>query len=356
MLDAVILLIVLIIFVPFVMPGWRSLLTLCLACLLVELGVRVGTARFSAADVPGILVQVGNSWIEILRYVILIHLCARATVLTLRSLGMSGRLLFLAKVLSILSLPIFMVGAYLLERFDRRPAPTRCTAQPIALRLAGIEGKMPWRDDTRLFIGSDIWNDRRNLRLNRDRRSLCWTTSNGKDRLEVTVIAVDFDRDWTARCAKADLFPWEEKQCAAQKAGPLNFPVHEVLFFDSGGIEIGNFSLPQASTDENHPVRQDEQMVSAQSPDLGKVTALCKAQPDRSGGKYCQMRRTYAGGFQVAWEAHVSKDAVDAGLLGAEALAKDLCTEVFGAQYCAFSQPTVPASKPWSLAPTARQD
>lgn len=61
MLWLLLICLLLFIYMPFAMRSWRALITLSFVYLIVEIGVRLGVANYSAADVPRLLVSVGNA-------------------------------------------------------------------------------------------------------------------------------------------------------------------------------------------------------------------------------------------------------------------------------------------------------
>lgn len=132
-----------IVYLPFTMRSWRAFLALCGAYLLVGGGVRIGVAAFSAAEVPAVLVALGNIWLDFVVWALPIPIVARAVVLLAKSLGLGGKGLVTLNVIGVLALPGTLSGMATRDRWERRPAPIECTGIPILLTLAGVEGMVP---------------------------------------------------------------------------------------------------------------------------------------------------------------------------------------------------------------------
>ena len=79
-----------ILYLPFAMRSWRAFLALCAVYLLFGVGVRLGVAAFSAADVPVALVFLGNFWLDFVVWALPIPILARGVVLAAKSRGLDS--------------------------------------------------------------------------------------------------------------------------------------------------------------------------------------------------------------------------------------------------------------------------
>jgi hypothetical protein len=114
------------------MRSWRALLALCGAYLLVCGGVRLGVATFSAAEVPAVLVFMGNFWLDYVVWALPVPIVARAAVLLAKSLGLGGNRVMTLNVIGILALPRAWQGLAAYEHWERRPAPAEYTQADLA--------------------------------------------------------------------------------------------------------------------------------------------------------------------------------------------------------------------------------
>lgn len=323
-----------VIYLPFAMRNWRSFLALCAAYLLMGIGVRLGVANFTATDVPGVLVMIGNFWIDLVVWALPIPIIARAVVLAAKSLGLSGARLIALNVVGFLALPGTWVGIAAYERWDRRPAPAECIDNPIALKLGGIDGSIPWSSAIHLYLGPNIREDGRYLFSPSQRRSLCRQTSNGSEPLSIAALSIDLMRPPKDRCRSSNIQPWEQAFCAvSQNRNSIHLP-QKMTFFDPNGIQLGDFGIPTTATIEGYPLMDGERLVSASDSELGNVSAICLSRPFSDGSIYCQMRRPISDVVDVYWAISARPDAISESLLRAEAFASSVCSGLFDLSRC----------------------
>lgn len=331
-----------IIYLPFAMPNWRAFLSLCAAYLLIGFGVRFGVATYSSAEVPAVLVMIGNIWLDYLVWAVPVPVIARAVVLSARSLGLSGKRLVALNVVGVLALPGLWLGEIGLDRWERRSAPADCMARTVSLTLSGVDGSVEWDQPLRLYLGPDIRNDSRYLFYPAHRRSVCRDTSNGTERLTIKAISVDVWRPWPKRCEAPDIQPWEQRVCTRFKEpGSVPLP-QKLVFFDPNGIRLGDFGIPNAPTDGGFPLPDGERIVSAANAEVGTVTAVCRSQPLSNGLIACRMRREIRDGIDVFWEGPILPENIDDALLQSEAFARNVCSSIFDMPDCAAVSGTKP--------------
>lgn len=323
-----------IIYLPFAMRSWRALLALCTIYLLIGLGVRYGVATYTAAEVPAILVAIGDFWLDFVVWALPVPIIARAVVLAAKSLGLSGRRLLAMNIVGILALPGIWLGIAAYERWERRPASADCTAKPISLTLSGVEGSVPWSEAIRLYLGPDTRKDGRYLFSSPHRRSICWDTSDGSERLIISALSIKLDRTPPGRCVASDIQPWEKGLCAKLEDRHAGFLPNSITFFNPNGIQLGDFGIPKAATNDDYPLTDDQRLVSAANAEVGTVTAVCRSQPSPDGSIYCQMRRQISDGVNLYWEISSPHDAVGDVLLRAETFARSVCSSVFDLPGC----------------------
>lgn len=323
------------IYLPFAMPSWRAFLALCTVYLLIGLGVRYGVATYTAAQVPAILVAIGNFWIDLVVQVLPIPIIARAIVLAAKSLGLGGRRLLALNVMAMLALPATALAIDQYWRWERRPASEDCTAKPIPLMLMGVAGSVPWNNAISLYLGPDTSEDARYLLAPRHRRTVCRETSDGSERLVISALSVTSDRAGPDRCLASDIRPWELALCAKPEDPDAGAFPNAVTFFDPNGIQLGDFGIPGAATNDASPLADDQRLVSVANPEFGRITAVCRAPWGRSRLITCQMRRPILDGISVYWELTLPADAIDAGLLQAEAFSRSICFSIFNVPGCA---------------------
>ena len=324
-----------IVYLPFAMGNWCAFTALCASYLLVGFGVRYGVATYTAAEVPAILVLIGDIWIDFVVRVLPITVGARAVVLAAKSLGFSGRRLLVANVIGILALPGTAIGLDLHQRWEKRPASSACTDRPILLSLSGIDGSVPWSKAISLYLGANTREDARYLFVPRHRRSICRDTADGVQPLMVTALSIKPDRVRSDRCMTSDILPWEQTICAEAEDRRTGFSTLAIVFFDPNGIRPGDFGIEEAPTNYDYPLADDERLVVVADPAIGTVTAVCRPQPNPTGWTHCQMRRPIIDGIDFYWEISTSSDAVEDRLLRAETFARSVCWSVFALPACA---------------------
>ena len=316
------------------MRSWRAFLALCTVYLLIGAGVQYGVATYPAAEVPAILVAIGDFWLEFVVWALPVPIIARAVVLTAKSLGLSGRRLLAVNVIGILALPGIWLGIAAYERWERRPASASCTAKPISLTLSGVEGSAPWSEAISLYLGPDTRKDGRYLFSPGHRRSVCWDTSDGTERLIISALSIKLDRTPPGRCVALDIQPWEKALCAKSEDRHSGFLPNKITFFNPNGIQLGDFGIPKAATNSDYPLTDDQRLVSAANAEVGTVTAVCRSQPNPNGSIYCQMRRQIIGDVSLYWEISAPYDAVGDVLLRTETFARSVCSSVFALPGC----------------------
>lgn len=323
-----------IVYLPFAMRSWRAFLALCGAYLLVGGGVRIGVAAFSASEVPAVLVALGNIWLDFVVWALPIPIVARAAVLVAKSLGLGGKRLIALNVAGILALPGTWYGMAVYERRERRPAPAECTARPILLTLADIDGSAPWNNALRFYLGPDIRADGRYLFLPAHRRSICRDTSNGVERLTTSALSLELWSPQLDRCESQESQRWEELLCARRDDGILRTLPHDIVFFDPDGIHLGDFGISTAATDERYALTEAERLVMAASAEVGTVKAVCRTEPSPDGSTLCRMRRDVGAGVSMYWDLYAPTDAIDDRLLQAESVASSICASIFNLPGC----------------------
>lgn len=323
-----------IIYLPFAMRSWRTYLALCAVYLLIGLGVQYGVDNYTAAEVPTILVAIGDIWLDFVVQFLPVPIIARAVVLTAKSLGLSGRRLLAMNIIGILAWPGLWLGNIAYDRWERRPAPTACTIKPISLTLLGAEGVVPWSNAVKLYLGPDIRRDGRYPLSPAHRRSICRDTSDGTGRLTVSALAIKLDRLAPDRCLASDIQPWEQALCATSKSQHSGFQPSDVIFFDPNGIRLGEFGIPSAATNDDYPLEDGQRLISITDPVLGTIKAICKTWPGSNPTSYCRMRRQITDGVDLYWVSYSPPDEVHDSLLRAEAVARSVCSSVFGLPGC----------------------
>lgn len=298
------------------------------------IGVKAGVALFSAAEVPAVLVMIGNIWLDYLVWAVPIPIIARAVVLAAKSLGLTGKRLLALNIAGILALPGTWLGEAALYRWERRPAPAECTAKPILLTILGVEGSVPWSDAVYFYLGSDIRADSRYLFFPAHRRSICRDTSNGADRLTTSALSFELWRPPLDRCRSPESQMWEKLLCARRNDGNLRTLPHKVVFFDPNGIRLGDFGISTAATDERYGLTEKERLVSAANAEVGTVKAVCRTEPTQNGSTLCRMRREIGAGVSMYWDLYVPTDAIDDRLLQAESVAGSICASIFNLPGC----------------------
>lgn len=309
---------------------------------MVGVGVRFGVAAFSAAEVPAVLVFLGNFWLDFVVWALPVPVIARAVVLAAKSLGFKGKSLLALNVVGILALPGTWLGTAAYERWDRRPAPMECTSKPILLSLAGVGGTIPWSNAIHLHLGQNIREDGRYLFFPGHRRSICRDTSNGAERLTTSALSVELWSPPLDRCGSPASQMWEKLLCARRDDGNLRTLPHDVVFFDPNGIHLGDFAIASAATDEGYPLVEGERLVTAASPEVGTVKAVCRTEPEPNGSTLCRMRREIGAGANVYWDLYAPHDAMDDRLLQAESVASSICASIFNLPGCTAVAATAP--------------
>jgi hypothetical protein len=342
MIPALLLAWLVVVYLPFAMRTWRQFILLCAAYLLMGIGVRLGVANFSAAEVPSALVMIGNFWIDLVVWVVPVPIIARAVVLATKSLGVRGAQLAALNVVGILALPGTWLALAGYERWDRRPAPTECTGRPIQITLADIDGSSPWSSAVSLYLGPNLQADGRYLHSPAQERRLCRETSDGTEPLAITALAINLVRPALKRCAAADRQAWEEEACAALKDRREPRLPQKLVVFDPNGIRLGEFGIPKAATPDAYPVPQGERLVTATDPELGRVSAVCRSKPFSDGSIYCQMRRPVSDAVDLYWAVAAPPGAIGESLLRAEAFASTVCAGLFKLPGCRVVPGTVP--------------
>lgn len=342
MIPALIALWLVVIYLPFAMRSWRTFLALCAGYLLVGIGVRLGVANFSAPDVPAVLVMIGNFWLDLVVWVLPVPVVARAVVLAAKSLGLRGSGLIALNVAGILALPGTWAGIAAYQKWDRRPAPLECTGKPLPLKLADIDGSIPWSSAIHLYLGPNIRADGRYLYSPANERSLCRETSNGSEPLSIVALSIDLMRPALKRCVALDIQPWEQNVCAVLKDRTEPRLPQKMVFFDANGIRLGEFGIPKSATTDAYPMTREDRPVTAFDHDFGEVRAICRSTPSSDGSIYCQMRRVVSDAIDVYWAIAAPPDAIGDSLLLAEAFASTVCAGLFKLPGCRVMSEIVP--------------
>jgi hypothetical protein len=322
------------IYLPFAMRNWGAFIALCFAYFVIDLGVRFGVATYSAADVPRTLVLAGNAWTDVIVKVLPVTVIARAAVLIARSLGLNGRYLMAANIVGILALPIGLAGIVAFERWERRPASLHCTNKRIPLVLSGNKASAAWNKKTTLYVGENIREDSRYLFSPRDRRRVCRDTSNGTEHLKIEAINFRTHRLSINRCSAQDITPWELRVCENWKDNDWYRKPHELIIFNPDGIQLGDFGIPRASTDDGYQLRDGERLISATNEYHETISAVCRVPTNTDRSLYCTMRRPISKGISLFWEASLPRGQVQEYLLRTDEFARGVCTDMFGNPLC----------------------
>ncbi|NJS38854.1 MAG: hypothetical protein HC783_07365 [Rhodobacteraceae bacterium] len=329
-------------YLPFAMRSWRAFLALCTVYLLVGIGVRLGVATYSAADVPVAMVFLGNFWLDFVVWALPVPILARGVVLAAKSLGLGGKRLIALNVVGILALPGSWFGMAAYDRWDRRPAPVECTATPVSLMLSGVDGQVPWSAAINLYLGPDLPKDARYLFSAKSQRRICSETLNGTERLTIAALSVELRRAGPQRCTAADVLPWEKALCGKTDDPDLRGLPHDVVFFDPNGIRLGYFGIPKALTDEAYPLAPDERLVMAGTEDNGPVMAVCRKEPYSNGQVLCFVRAEIAEQINMSWEIYARPDEIADRLLRASAFSRKVCASIFDLPGCRSAPGTAP--------------
>lgn len=325
---------VIIVYLPFAMRSWPSLIALCIGFLLIAIGIKIGVAIFSSDDVPGILVLTGNFWKDALAKPLLVTVIARTLVLSTKSLGLSGRWLLVANIFGILALPGTVLGIAVYEKWDRRPAPLQCTNRPISLVLSGVAGQTTWNDAIILYSGDDIRNDSLFQFSARHQRRICQETSDGKDPLGVDAISLNLAIFSKKSCDKQEIYPWEQYVCDNWEDRAWRYDQNRLIIFEPGGIRPGDFGIPKTTTNNAYPAQKNERVVSVARPDGGTVTAVCAERSFSDGQLYCRMRRSLVQGLGFYWAASVPLDDLENSIRRTDGFANSVCSSVFEESLC----------------------
>ncbi len=318
-----------IVYLPFFVRSWWAFLALCFAYLMVGVGVRLGVAAFSAAEVPAVLVFLGNFWLDFVVWALPVPVIARAVVLAAKSMGLGGKGLVALNVIGILALPGTWFGKVVLDRWERRPAPIECTARPILLTLAGADGTVPWSEAINLYLGPDLPEDARYLFSSESQRGICSETANGTKRLVLKALSVKLQGTSQQRCTAADALPWEKALCGKYEDPSLRALPHDVVFFDPSGVRLGYFGIPKAVTDKAYPLPSGERLVSAGTADSGTVTAVCRKEPNSGGQVLCFVRSKVADRIGMSWEIYARPVEIPDRLRQADAFARKICSSIW---------------------------
>ncbi|QYZ71481.1 hypothetical protein [Neotabrizicola shimadae] len=331
---SLVLLWLVIVYLPFLMPGWRALLGLCVALGLFHLGVRLGVAGWTAAEVPAPLVATGNFWLDLCVWALPVTILARAAGLAAKSWGVKGRWLGAVTLAGLLALPAFWAGQGAMTLWSRRPAPAACTARPIPILLSGIAGAVPWSEAIMLYLGPDIRREGRYPLLPRHGRAICRETSGGRDGLRITALSVRAAAFQRERCGAARLPDGEGSLCALLRDAGAEIVPEKMVFFEPGGIRPGDFGIPAAPTSAGTATGTGERLVVVPDTGLGEISATCRLAPAADGRLYCRMRRKIVEGLDLFWEIGALPEDLSVVLTGADALARETCATVFDVPGC----------------------
>jgi hypothetical protein len=331
-----------VVYLPFAMRSWRAFLALCAVYLLFGVGVHMGVAAFRAAEVPAVLVILGNFWLDFVVRALPVSIIARAVVLAAKSLGLGGKGQLALNVAGILALPGIWLGLAAHDRWERRPAPVECTARPVALTLSGIEGAVPWSGAINLYVGPELPEDARYMFSPASQRRICSETANGAKRLEIAALSVELQRTPPKRCTAADVLPWERALCDTGKDSLLRALPHDVVFFDPNGIRLDYFSIPQTVTDEDYPVASDERLVSAKTANAGAVTAVCRKEPYSNGQVLCFVRERLTERIDVSWNFNARPDEIADRLLRSDDFLRGVCSSILDLPGCEGADRSAP--------------
>ncbi|WP_171181961.1 hypothetical protein [Ruegeria sp. HKCCD8929] len=323
-----------VIYLPFAMRSWRAFIALCIVYLMIDTGVRLGVATYSADDVPRFLVLAGNTWIDFLVEVLPATVIARALVLTAKSLGLSGRRLLAANIIGILALPGGIAGIAAHERWERRPAPLQCTSKQIPLVLSGKRATATWSKSTALFVGENIRDDGRYLLSPRHQRRICRDTSDGTKNLTIEAITFRTHNLPTSRCTAQDITPWELSMCENWKDDAWHRKPHEVIIFNPNGIRLGDFGIPNVPTNDGFQLDDNERLVSATSKNHATISAVCRVPTNSDRPLHCQMRRPIFEGISLYWEANLPRGKIEEYLLRTDEFARGVCLGLFVQPLC----------------------
>ncbi|WP_281932386.1 hypothetical protein [Roseibium album] len=320
-------------YAPFLMPNWRWFLLLCIAYGAMGLGVRYGVANYASTDVHRSLVVAGNIWLDLVLPLLPFTLLPRGFVLAAKSLGLRGWKLFGLNLIGILALPTFFIGASLIDRWERRPAPIACISRPLPIDLAGISGTIPWSKAIRLYLGANTRSDARYLFSPSSKRKICSQTNDGRRPLSVKAIKTSlFGRD-RARCMMDKISQWEESVCEKTSNRNSSFYLVDVVFFQPDGIKLGDFGIRNIRIDGSLIARSDEQIFSTDDGTFGRVEFVCRQQSSEFRF-YCTSRFRLTDLIDVHLEMGSTIVDINKNMEKALLLSKTMCVGIFDQPPC----------------------
>lgn len=321
------------IYAPFLMPNWRWFLFLCIAYGAMGLGVRYGVANYVSTDVHRSLVVAGNIWLDLVLPLLPFTLLPRGFVLAAKSLGLRGWKLFGLNLIGILALPTFFIGVYLIDRWERRPAPIACTSRPLPIDLAGISGTIPWSKATRLYLGANTRSDARYLFSPSSKRKICSQTNDGSRPLLIKAITTSlFGRD-RSRCVMDTILQWEKSVCEKTEDRISGFYLVEVAFFQPDGIKLSDFGIRKIRTDGSLIARRHEQIFSTDDDTFGRVDFVCRKQSSEFNF-YCTSRFRLTNLVDVHLEMGSSIVDINKSMEKALLISKTMCVGIFDQPPC----------------------
>jgi hypothetical protein len=311
-----------IVFSPFLTRSWWSLAALAAIFLCVGLGVQWGVARFDAADVPWVLVEAGNIWLDAIQWAVPYTVAFRAVGLVVKSLGVGGRRLLVVNILCVLAAPALWLAPGAWRAWDYRAAPAICLQHPLTIEIGGIRTSLQWQESRiNLYLGPRLPEDARYLFSSKSQRQLCAETQNGTVAVTTMAMVVTLDT-----CASKQSAPVWKRICAMTSQSD-RFP-QVVTLFVSKGLQLGYFSIPDART--SGPAEKGAEITRFQDADGATLSAHCRPSGLENGDLFCEMRRAATPRLDLAWEVYVPKSTVTRTLMDSDAMARHVCTEFLG--------------------------
>jgi hypothetical protein len=311
-----------IVFSPFLTRTWKSLAALAAMFLCVGLGVQWGVARFDAADVPWVMVEAGNIWLDVIQWAVSYTIAFRAVGLVVKSLGVGGRRLLVVNVLCVLAAPALWLAPGAWHAWDHRAAPAICLQHPLTIEIGGIRTILQWQENRiNLYLGPSLPEDARYLFSPKSQRQLCAETQNGSVAVTAMAMVVRLDT-----CASKQSAPVWKRICAMTGQSD-RFP-HDVTLFVPKGLRLGYFSIPDART--SGPAEKGAEVIRVQDADGATLSAHCRPSGSENGDLICEMRRAATPRLDLAWEVYVHKSTVTQTLIDSDAMARRVCSEILG--------------------------
>ena len=325
-----------IVFSPFVVRRWKSFGLMCAGFLAVGLGVRWGVASYAAADVPSVLVEIGNIWLDWITPALPYSVLFRAISLASKSFGLGGKRLLAMQLTCIAAVPGVLAGPGLWHAWDRRAAPAACLAFPVPIIIGGIAISLPRDPLISVYLGPEITSDARYFFSNKSQRQLCAETENGQKALDIPAIVLKLDFLWSGDCTNAGLTPLRKAVChSGTKLQAERYIPNDITLFKPVGIRLGDFGIPHQQTSYLTSGTADQRVISFQTKEGVTTGVLCKPVNDENTNLYCQMRRSVTADIDIYWAIQLPPTNLPVTLAEIDHFASSVCENILKDTSCA---------------------